>query len=180
MYIHRVALSVILPQQEPKSEPSSDSIFQPFPAILEEDDLQLRDALASSATPESHGLPERGSKVTQSLPRKLKQKTSEEKSHPHSSIQSDHIVLTKSPKAQRRNLFTKQHSIHEREDSSLTLQDVGGFEVCIYNINYNTYVAVCGCIVPIYAQVYVVWYQMWLKKHTIPYRCLEAWKSGGG
>lgn len=128
MYIHRVALSVVLPQQEPKSEPTGDSIFQPFPPILEKDDSQLDDALTSSATPQiSPGFAVRGSKVTQSLPRKLKQKTLEEKPRPRSSIQSDHIVVSKSSKPHRRHVFTKQHSIHE---SNLSLQGVSGFQVC--------------------------------------------------
>ena len=134
MYIHRVALSVVLPQQEPKSEPKGDSIFQPFPPILEKDDSQLDDTLTSSATPQiSPGFAVRGSKVTQSLPRKLKQKTSEEKPRPRSSIQSDHIVVSKNPKPHRRHVFTKQHSIHE---SNLTLQGVSGFQVC--TVVYST------------------------------------------
>ena len=137
MYIHRVALSVILPQQEAKSDPFSDTIFQPFPTILEE----VNPLLQASTTPQS--FPEfavRGSKITQSLPRRFKQKTvsETEKPRPRSSIQSDHSVVhsivSKSSKNVKRGMFTKQHSIHEKEDSNFTLQGVTGSEVCMYDI----------------------------------------------
>ena len=158
MYIHRVALSVVLPQQEPKSEPLSESILQPFPVIFEEADYPpLHGSLVN--TPQlSSGFAVRGSKVTQSLPRKLKQKASEEKLRPRSSVQSDHIIVTKSPKAHRRGLFTKQQSIHEREDSSFTLQGVGGLEVCICVGGGGGTECICTCTL---------------------YRYLEAWRSGG-
>ena len=132
MYIHRVALSVVLPQQDPKNDPLSDSIFQPFPPIFEEDDSPLKDPEPTTPQP-SPGFAVRGSKVTQSLPRRLKQKAmSEERTRPRSSIQSDHIVVSKSPKVNnKRGLFTKQQSIHEREDSNITLQGVAGSEVCV-------------------------------------------------
>ena len=132
MYIHRVALSVIFPQQEgQRSQTDSllDQTFLPFPAILEETET-LQESPAETSQP-SPVYPSRGTKLWQSLPRRTAKQmtiaTSEEKARPHSSIQSEHVVVNKSPKFHRKGIFTKQHSIHE-QDSSTDIQ-MSGSEV---------------------------------------------------
>ena len=156
MYINRVALSVILPEQETKS---SHADFHPFPAILEESETLTHDSPPATPQP-SPGFATRGNFFSQSLPRRLRQKTaSEEKPRPRSSIQSDHVVVSKSPKVARRGPFTKQHSIHERDDSILTMQ-ASGSEVClqymhayVHTVHVHVHVHVlymCTCTLYIY------------------------------
>ena len=125
MYIHRIALSVILPEREMNEPAKTNSLFDDpdfhtFPAILEE---------SETLSQPSPGFAVRGSTLSQSLPRKLKHKSastlSEEKARPRSSVQSNHLVAPKSPKAHRRGLFTKQHSIHERDGGSSVIQGSG-------------------------------------------------------
>ena len=130
MYIHRVALSVVLPEPDPKPDhkPLSDSIFPP---ILEEPE-SLSDSSSIRSPPQpSPNFGVRGTFFSQSLPRRKHKAvaTVEEKVRPRSSVQSDNVLLTKSPRAQRRGLFTKQHSIHERDDSSSTLTGATDTEV---------------------------------------------------
>ena len=139
MYIHRIALSVVLPEREISEPVKANSLldpdFHPFPAILEES--ETHDSLSQP----SPGFAVRGSILSQSLPRKLKHKSastlSEDKPRPRSSIQSDHLVASKSPKAHRRGIFTKQHSIHERDGGSFVVQGSGS-EVYFVIINVHS------------------------------------------
>ena len=136
MYIHRIALSVVLPEREINEPVKINSLldpnFHPFPAILEES--ETHDSLSQP----SPGFAVRGTILSQSLPRKLKHKSastlSEDKPRPRSSLQSDHLV-SKSPKAHRRGIFTKQHSIHERDDGSSVIQGSGSevFSIVVYD-----------------------------------------------
>ena len=132
MYIHRIALSVILPAHTPPPQrPKVDSILDPstlpFSSLLEEPGTpQMSQSLASAS--QSSAALQMSHKIAQTLPRKLgKQSTSvpmETDARPRSSILTQEHGTSKSPKSHRRNIFTKQHSIHE--DSSLKMDRTDG------------------------------------------------------
>ena len=121
MYIHRIALSVVLPAptvpQTPKAPSGSDPFVLPFSTILEESITSQPPSVDedNDAQP-SLNLPQ---KMYQSLPRRLHKQTTSGSSgfarRPHSSLTTSDNVGSKSPKLHRKNIFTKQHSIHEED-----------------------------------------------------------------
>ena len=105
--------------QRSQTDSLLDQTFLPFPAILEETETLQESPVETRPSP---AYPSRGTKLWQSLPRRTAKQmtiaTSEEKARPHSSIQSEHVVVNKSPKVHRKGIFTKQHSIHEQDNST--------------------------------------------------------------